>query len=282
MKYLVFAYNQVGYEVIKTLIKFGIQIAAIVTHEHNNLFDSIEILAQKHNIKIYKPEKLSNFSQIIDSEIGEIDIILSAYYKFIIPDDILNHAKIAALNMHGSLLPKYRGRCPINWAIINGETETGATLHHMISKIDGGDIVDQEKVTININDNALDVLLKICNAAKTILKRQIPLINLNIIARKKNDISAGSYFGGRSIKDSKINWQSSAKCIYDFIRALQPYTHYPSAFCEINNIEIIAAEIPNNIKYKKITPGTMLQCNTISCGQLGDERLVITNCIKKS
>jgi methionyl-tRNA formyltransferase len=133
----------------------------------------------------------------------------------------------AALNMHGSLLPKYRGRVPVNWAILNGETETGATLHHMTVKPDAGDIVDREAVPILPDDTALDVFRKVSVAAEQCLYRAVPLLVNGTANAEQQDLTQGSYFGGRTAADGVINWTHSAQQIHNLVRAVAP--PYPGA-----------------------------------------------------
>src|SRR3989475_10657223 len=141
-----------------------------------------------------------------------------------------------AFNMHGSLLPKYRGRVPVNWAIIHGETETGATLHEMVEKPDAGRIVDQEAVAILPDDLAVDVFAKVTGAAERFLRRSLPkLVDGSAILRAQ-DLSEGGYFGGRRPEDGRIDWSASAKRVHDLVRAVAP--PYPAAFTEVEGTRL--------------------------------------------
>jgi methionyl-tRNA formyltransferase len=133
--------------------------------------------------------------------------------------------------MHGSLLPKYRGRVPVNWAIIRGETETGSTLHYMTEKPDNGDIVAQQAVPILPNDTALQVFQKVTVAAEMALNDALPALLAGMAVAVKQDLSLGAYFGGRSAKDGVIDWQQSAKQVHNLVRAVAP--PYPGAVTEI-------------------------------------------------
>jgi methionyl-tRNA formyltransferase len=129
--------------------------------------------------------------------------------------------------MHGSLLPKYRGRVPVNWAIIHGETETGATLHHMAVKPDAGAIVDRERVPILPDDTARDVFRKVTVAAEICLYRAVPKLVDGTAAAETQDLAQGSYFGGRRAEDGVIDWSQPAQRIHDLVRAVAP--PYPGA-----------------------------------------------------
>ncbi len=237
---LVFAYSQVGYRCLKKLIDLKYNVVCVFTHQddqtkENIWFDSVQDLACQYSIP-YFFDKPSEQIDLIKSFAP--DVILSTYYRSLIPEEVLKIAKIGAFNLHGSLLPKYRGKCPINWAIINGETQTGATLHHMVARADAGDIVDQEKFSIGIDETAGEILGKLIKAGETILERSLP----NILDRKifpiKQNLGDGCYYGGRSEKDSQIDWNKSAFEIHNLVRALQPYPNYPCAFSFFNGHKI--------------------------------------------
>jgi methionyl-tRNA formyltransferase len=141
------------------------------------------------------------------------------------------------MNAHGSLLPKYRGRCPVNWVLINGETETGVTLHYMVEKPDAGDIVGQKRVEISFEDTALTLMGKLEKAAVLLLEETWPLIKKGRNRRTRMDLSKGSYFGGRKPEDGLIDWRRTNTEIYNLVRAV---THpYPGAFTYHNGRKML-------------------------------------------
>jgi methionyl-tRNA formyltransferase len=232
MRIVVFAYHNVGHDCLKYLIENNEEIAAVFTHRDNTdeeiFFRSVAELARQNHIPCYFPEDISEPKWA--ARIREIapDIIFSFYYRLMIPGEILSIPKLGAMNMHGSLLPKYRGRCPVNWVIINGETETGVTLHYMVENPDAGDIVAQKKVQINFEDTAYTLMGKIEKAAVQLLQETWPLIKEGRHKRIKQDLSRGSYFGGRKPEDGLIDWKKRSIEVYNLIRAV---THpYPGAF----------------------------------------------------
>jgi methionyl-tRNA formyltransferase len=133
-----------------------------------------------------------------------------------------------ALNMHGSLLPKYRGRAPVNWAIVHGETETGATLHYMLDKPDSGDIVAQRAVPILRDDTAREVFDKVTVAAELALNGALPALLVGKAPRIKQDSSISTYYGARKPEDGTIDWTKSETAIHNLVRAVAP--PYPGAF----------------------------------------------------
>jgi len=155
------------------------------------------------------------------------DLIFSFYYRSMLPVPLLKNARLGAFNMHGSLLPKYRGRAPVNWAIIHGETETGATLHYMADKPDTGDIVAQTAVPILPDDVAGDVFVKVTVAAEMTLDRALPPLLAGTAPRMPQDPAKASYFGGRKPEDGVIDWSKSAIAIHNLVRAVAP--PYPGA-----------------------------------------------------
>lgn len=234
------AYHNVGYRCLEELISQGADIRLIFTHEDSPTemiwFKSVRDLADSHGIPyitsdINLPENVSLVKE------AEPDFILSFYYRNMIKAEILEIPASGALNLHGSYLPKYRGRVPVNWAVINGETETGATLHYMVEKPDAGDIVDQEKVEISFTDTAHDVFAKVTDAAVTVIKRAWPELANGSSKRIPMILANGSYFGGRKPADGRIDWTKSAVNIYNLIRGV---THpYPGAFTSLDGKQII-------------------------------------------
>jgi methionyl-tRNA formyltransferase len=144
---------------------------------------------------------------------------------------LLKAARRGALNMHGSLLPKYRGRAPVNWAILKGERETGATLHYMVERADAGDIVDQQSVPILQDDDAREVFAKVTVAAETILARSLPALIAGTAARTPQRIVPGQYFGRRDPADGRIDWSRPALEIHNLVRAVAP--PFPAAFAQV-------------------------------------------------
>src|SRR5256884_9872409 len=150
------------------------------------------------------------------------DFLFSFYYRSLLGAPLLTAARRGALNMHGSLLPKYRGRAPVNWAIVRGERETGATLHYMVERADAGDIVDQLAVPILADDDAREVFNKVTVAAETILARSLPGLVAGSAPRRAQVIEPGQYFGRRRPEDGRIDWSRPALQIHNLVRAVAP------------------------------------------------------------
>lgn len=228
---VVFAYHNVGYRCLNVLLAHGVDVALVVTHRDNPKetiwFDSVQKLAELHDIPVITPDNPNTPEVVEQISALQPDFFFSFYYREMLKAPLLAIPKQGALNMHGSLLPKYRGRVPVNWAIIHGETETGATLHYMTEKPDNGDIVAQQAVPILTNDTAHEVFQKVTVAAEIALNGVLPALLAGNAPRVKQDLSLGAYFGGRKPEDGVIDWSRSALQIHDLVRAVAP--PYPGA-----------------------------------------------------
>ena len=233
---LVFAYHNVGHECLGVLVRSRENIVAVITHEDDPRekiwFKSVAGTARQLGIPVYTPVSVNTPEWKDRIRTMSPDIIFSFYYRNMISEEILSIPRLGAFNMHGSLLPKYRGRVPINWAVLHGERESGVTLHHMVKRADAGDIVDQEAVPIGPDDTAFDVFNKVTVASRKVLERQLAAIKAGTAQRSRQDESQATTFGGRRPEDGRIDWTESAERIYNLIRAV---THpYPGAFTEVN------------------------------------------------
>lgn len=232
---VVFAYHDVGVRCLSVLLAQGIEVRHIYTHpddpNENIWFASVAALAKRHGISctpVHSPDP-AGLEQSVAAL--QADFLFSFYYRFMLPPRVLALARKGAFNMHGSLLPKYRGRVPVNWAIIHGERETGATLHEMVLKPDAGRLVDQMAVPILPNDTAMEVFRKVTVAAETVLYRSLPRLVDGSATLTPQNLAAGSYYGGRKPEDGRIDWRWSAARVHNLIRAVAP--PYPGAFADI-------------------------------------------------
>ncbi|HEB86157.1 MAG TPA: formyltransferase [Gammaproteobacteria bacterium] len=237
---VVFAYHNVGVRGLSVLLANKLDIRLLITHqdnpEENIWFDSVAELAVRNDIDVITPDD-PNTPEIIEKiRACRPDWLFSFYYRHMLGADILALAARGAYNLHGSLLPKYRGRVPINWAVLHGERETGASLHKMEIKADAGPLIDQARVAILANDTAHDVFQKVVCASETVLLRSIPALLKGQATETSLDLSAGSYFSGRRPEDGRIDWNKSAREIHNLIRAVAP--PYPGAFFDTQDTRI--------------------------------------------
>ena len=232
---VVFAYHDVGVRCLGALLEGGVEVPLVVTHEDDPgervWFASVAELAARKGIETITPED-PNRPEIVERvRAAAPDFLFSFYYRRMLSPALLALAKRGAFNMHGSLLPRYRGRAPVNWAVLKGETETGATLHEMTVKPDAGRIVDQEPVPIGPDDLAVDVFRKVTDAAERVLRRSLPRLLDGSAVLRAQDLGQGSYFGGRRPEDGSIDWSAAAREVHNLVRAVAP--PYPGAYTDL-------------------------------------------------
>lgn len=229
---VVFAYHDVGVHCLQLLLDAGVEVALVVTHEDNaqeNIwFASVAALCRTRGIAAITPASAADPALLAQVQALRPDFLFSFYYRHLLPAALL--AVAPAYNMHGSLLPRYRGRAPVNWAVLHGESETGATLHRMTAKPDAGAIVAQQAVPIGPDDTAFDVFGKVSAAAVQVLAGALPALLAGRAPQLPNELARGSYYGGRRPEDGRIDWSAPAQAVYNLHRAVAP--PYPGAFAE--------------------------------------------------
>jgi methionyl-tRNA formyltransferase len=229
---VVFAYHNVGVRCLKVLLAGGVDVALVVTHEdsvtENIWFESVISLCQAEGIPYITPADANAPELLARVQAAQPDLMFSFYYRNMLPAALLTVAP--AFNMHGSLLPQFRGRAPVNWAVLHGAAETGATLHEMTVKPDAGAIVSQSAVPILPDDTAFEVFGKVTVAAEQALWRVLPQLLAGNAPRTVNDLRQGGYFGGRKPEDGRIDWSQPARQVYNLHRAVAP--PYPGAFTD--------------------------------------------------
>jgi methionyl-tRNA formyltransferase len=241
---IVFAYSEVGVRCVRELIAYGVKIPLLFSHaddpKETQWFGSVAQLAEANGLKVVTPDSPNTPQWLAEGAALKPDFVFSFYYRYLLDKAWLALPRLGALNIHGSLLPKYRGRAPVHWAILRGETTTGASLHYMVEKPDAGALVDQEAVPILENDTALQVSFKVAEAAQTVLRRSLPRLISGTAASVPLDLKKGSYFGRRTPEDGRIDWRCGARAIHDLVRAVAP--PFPGAFTEINGCRLEVLE----------------------------------------
>jgi methionyl-tRNA formyltransferase len=229
---VVFAYHDVGVRCLKTLLSGGVAVPLVVTvpddPREQQWFASVAATAADYGLDVVAPED-PHVPDLI-RRVSELqpDFLFSFYYRSMLGATLLRAARRGALNMHGSLLPRYRGRAPVNWAILRGEHECGATLHYMVERVDAGDIVDSQPVPILLDDDAREVYAKVTVAAETVLARSLPALIAGTAPRRPQPVLPGEYFGRRRPEDGRIDWSRPALEIHNLVRAVAP--PFPGAF----------------------------------------------------
>jgi methionyl-tRNA formyltransferase len=230
---VVFAYHNVGVQCLAVLLKHKIDVKLVVTHTDNPAeeiwFESVAKLAASHGVPAITPDDPAETIERIRAL--RPDFLFSFYYRHMLEPALLDLPSRGALNMHGSLLPRYRGRVPVNWAVINGETETGVTLHYMTAKPDAGNIVAQKPLPIWPDETAKDVFDRVTNAAAQVLDEALPGLVAGTAPSIPQNLAQGSYFGGRKPADGRIDWRLPAIRVHNLVRGVAP--PYPGAFTAI-------------------------------------------------
>jgi UDP-4-amino-4-deoxy-L-arabinose formyltransferase/UDP-glucuronic acid dehydrogenase (UDP-4-keto-hexauronic acid decarboxylating) len=235
MKAVVFAYHNIGIVGLEALLREKFDIQAIFSHlddpDENIWFGSVVEWAKKNQIPVFCPTNVNTSEWIERIRQFSPEVIFSFYYRNLLSRDILMIPSVGSFNLHGSLLPAYRGRSPVNWVLVKGEKRTGVTLHHMVEGPDAGDIVGQKEVPIEFEDTAHTLYQKLCKRAKELLEEALPLIEKGIAPRTAQNLKDGSYYGGRRPEDGKIDWGWPVMQIYNLVRAVtEPY---PGAFTQL-------------------------------------------------
>lgn len=268
---VVFGYHSVGARGIRVLLARGVDIALVVSHHDNpneNIwFESVAAVCAEHAI----PVLLDPQADTLLATVRDLapDFIFSFYYRNMLPVSVLELARRGAYNLHGSLLPKYRGRVPVNWAVLHGETETGATLHEMTAKPDAGAIIAQTAVPILPDDTAFDVFNKLTVASEQTLWHAVPQLVAGTAPRLPNDLAKGSYFGGRKPEDGQINWQQTGQQVYNLHRAVAP--PYPGAYTDCGGHRFIIKQARLVTAPRANLPPGLCVVDNVVFGQCGDD-----------
>lgn len=269
-KTVVFAYHDIGCAGIEALIAAQYEIAAVFTHaddpNENRFFASVAQLCARHGIPVHAPEDVNHPLWIERIRQLEPEFIFSFYYRHLLSEDILAMARKGAYNLHGSLLPRYRGRAPANWVLVNGETETGVTLHRMERRPDAGPIVSQSRVAITQDDTAHTLHAKLREASGQLLGETLPRLARGDVEEIPQDDSKASYYGRRTPADGELDWTRPASELYNLVRAVtQPY---PGAFSFVGDRKLIVWQAQAVDTRHDQKPGAVVSLDPlrIACG----------------
>ncbi|MBS4089671.1 bifunctional UDP-4-amino-4-deoxy-L-arabinose formyltransferase/UDP-glucuronic acid oxidase ArnA [Pseudomonas rustica] len=270
-KTVVFAYHDIGCAGIQALLDSGYDIAAVFTHaddpKENAFYASVAQLCASKGIPVHAPEDVNHPLWIERIAKLSPEYIFSFYYRNLLSEQLLATAKKGAFNLHGSLLPSYRGRAPANWVLVNGESETGVTLHRMVKRADAGAIVAQQRVAIERSDTALSLHGKLRIAATDLLRDTLPAMLQGKTSETAQDESQATVFGRRTAADGKLVWAKPAEQLFNLVRAVtQPY---PGAFCAVGEHKLIvwSAEVVKSNDGQ--APGRVISVDPlrIACGE---------------
>lgn len=272
--------HELGAKTLEHLINNNINVVGVVVSKNDNdWYRGVDEIAYKFNLNLYEEKNINDQNFLNKIKSLNLDLIVCVNFDQILKKDIINLPTIGCINTHASLLPKYRGRAPLNWAMINGEKYSGVTVHFIDEGIDTGDIILQEKIKIDEDDYICDLLNKVKNIYPKIVLNAIRALessNLNLI---KPDLSKGFYVNKRTQDDGEIDFSKPSKDILNFIKAISK--PYPGAFLYHNNKKIIIwrAHLDYNIlpQYESLDIGTFVFNNSNLLIKLKDAMLIVTD-----
>ena len=215
----------------------------------------VKKVAVEHEIPVYQPEKLNNSSELEELLSLDADIIVTAAFGQLLPESLLKAPRLGAINVHASLLPKYRGGAPIHQAIIDGEKETGITIMYMVKNLDAGNIISQKAIRIDDSDNVGTMHDKLSFLGAELLKDTLPCIIDGTNDSIPQDDTKATFASNISREDERIDWQQSAQAIHNHIRGLSPW---PVAYTTMDdkNLKLFDAHIVTD---KKAKPGVIIE-----------------------
>lgn len=272
--------HELGAKTLEHLINNNVNVVGVVVSKNDNdWYRGVDEVADKFNLNLYEEKNINDQNFLNKIKSLNLDLIVCVNFDQILKKDIINLPTIGCINTHASLLPKYRGRAPLNWAMINGEKYSGVTVHFIDEGIDTGDIILQEKIKIDEDDYICDLLNKVKNTYPKIVLNAIHSLENNNINLIKPDLSKGFYVNKRNKDDGKIDFSKPSKDIMNFIKAISK--PYPGAFLYHNNKKIIIwrAHLDYNIlpQYENLDIGTVVFNNSNLLIKLKDVMLIVTD-----
>ena len=248
MKILFMGTPEPAAKCLEALINSSHEVVAVITQPDrpkgrglNVAISPVKELALKNKIEVFQPEKIKDKAAIDLVRKISPDLIVVAAYGKILPKEIINMPKYGSINVHASLLPKYRGAAPIQWAILNGEKETGITIQKVFEALDTGDIILQEKVTIEPGDNSHSLTRKLFVIGSKLLVEAVDQIESGKVKYIKQEEKKATYAAILKKEDGIIDWKKTADEVLNKVRALNPwpgaYTYYKG-----KTLKIISAE----------------------------------------
>ena len=229
---VVCAYSPVGREALAGLLDAGIQVLALYTYAHteeDRWFTPPAVLAEASGIPVHMAPNFNAANVYEEIQALQPDFLFSFYFREMIQARFLELPRLGAYNLHGSLLPQYRGRAPINWVLLKGEARAGVTLHAMTAKPDDGDIVGQAGLEIAWDETALSLTQRSAQAGRELVRTVVPKLVAGQAERLgQRDLGPSSYFGGRKPEDGLLDLQGTVQDGFNLIRAVAD--PWPNAF----------------------------------------------------
>lgn len=261
--------------ILEGLIENNYEIQAVVTQPDRPVgrkkiitLSPVKQVAIDHNLLVLQPEKLTNSPEMAQIIALKPDLIITAAYGQFLPEKLLQAAKIQAVNVHASLLPKYRGGAPVHYAIIEGEKETGVTIMEMIKQMDAGDILAQRSIPITQTDDVGTMFDKLSLLGKELLLQTLPQIIDQTIVPTAQNKQAVTFSPNITRKQEQIDWHKTAEQINNQVRGMRPW---PTAFTIYQQTTWKLWDVSPINKTTTAPVGTIIKCEKkdlwIACGQ---------------
>jgi UDP-4-amino-4-deoxy-L-arabinose formyltransferase / UDP-glucuronic acid dehydrogenase (UDP-4-keto-hexauronic acid decarboxylating) len=264
------AYGHFGCAGVAALLRAGAYLPLVLSHgdhgDDNRWWPSVERLCHRHGIPVLLDCTLTPGAAAY-ARLRDLapDYLFSFYYKNLIGAEALKLSARGAYNLHGSLLPAYRGRAPINWQLVHGASRSGLTLHEMVVRADAGRIIGQTAVAVAPDQDAYGLTQQLLAVAPAFLDQALGAIFAGRARPRAQDLSQGEVFPGRRPEDGRIDWRQSARQVHNLVRAVAP--PWPGAFTfhGAERLSVNATRVERE-DGALAPPGTVLSDRTISCG----------------
>ncbi|MGZ9586997.1 methionyl-tRNA formyltransferase [Paenibacillus marinisediminis] len=274
---------QFAVPVLQMLLDEGYEVAAVVTQPDRPVGRKrvltptpVKALALEHGITVWQPEKLRKSETVQDIQALAPDLIVTAAYGQILPKAVLDVPCYGCINVHGSLLPAYRGGAPIQRSIINGEPKTGVTIMYMAEGMDTGDMISRVEVPITDADNAGTMFEKLSVEGSELLRRTLPELLAGSITAVPQDHEAATYAPNLKREDERIDWSRTSRELFNQVRGLVPYS---GAFTTWNDevFKVWATKLTSAAVRGDQQPGTVLNVSEQGIEvKTGDGSLLLT------
>lgn len=250
---------------LHALLDDGYEIACVVTQPDRPKGRGkqvtpppVKAAAADKGLPVFQPVKVGSEESLTYLQQLQFDLLVTAAYGQLLPTRLLEMPRLGSVNVHASLLPKYRGGAPIHRCIINGDTESGVTIMRMVKKLDAGDMLAHVRLRIDLQDTVGTLHDKLAVAGARLLSETMPQIIDGSITETPQDHSLATYAPNISRDDERIDWSREAKQIYNQVRGLNPW---PVAFTKLNNkiVKVWQTQVVNDQTNTGKPPGTILQ-----------------------
>ena len=260
---------------LKRLVADGHEICGVFTQPdkpknrgHKMAFSPVKEYALSENIPVYQPAKMRDGTALAIVRELQPDLTVVAAYGKILPDDILEIPKYGSINVHSSILPRYRGAAPINWAILNGETETGVSIMYMAAELDDGDVITVARTAIGENEDASMLTQRLAELGAQALSEAVDAIAAGTATRTPQEHSQFTYAPMLSKELSNVDWTKSAHSIHCQIRGLLPWPAASTALFSDTPVKLYCAEETG--QSSSYAPGTIAAADkkgiSVVCG----------------